>query len=168
MCDADTERDNLTFLAGTTRRQLQVGVGAAAVLGAAGCSTSSKVTSSSSSAATKVTGNRVRIPTPDGEAEGWFTHPADGTHPGVLIWPDVAGLRPAFETMADRLASAGYAVLAVNPYYRSSALPILETFSEWRTEEGKAKIAPMRELLTADNIARDAAAIWGRDHPDAG
>ena len=69
------------------------------------------------------------------------------------------GLRDAFETMATRLATQGYAVLVVNPYYRSAKTPILRSFSEWQTEEGKAKIAPMREALTAEGIASDGAAF---------
>ena len=101
----------------------------------------------------------VTIKTPDGEAEGFFVTPGSGRHPAVLIWPDIAGVREAFRTMATRLAEEGYAVLAVNQYYRSSKLPILESLSEWRTEEGRAKIAPMLEAFTAEGIANDGAAI---------
>src|SRR5690606_14979796 len=72
---------------------------------------------------------RVTIKTPDGEAEAFFVAKA-GKHPGVIVWPDVAGLREAYEKMAKRLAGEGYAVLVVNPYYRSSKLPILQTFAE--------------------------------------
>ena len=38
--------------------------------------------------------------------------------PGVLVWPDIFGLRPAFRQMGKRLAESGYAVLVVNPFYR--------------------------------------------------
>jgi carboxymethylenebutenolidase len=92
-------------------------------------------------------------------AEAFFVTPKDGHHPGVIVWPDVAGLRDAFKTMAARLAAAGYAVLAVNQYSRSTKLPVLTTFSEWRTEEGKKKIAPMREALTPEGITKDGAAF---------
>ncbi len=110
----------------------------------------------------------VAIETPDGEAEAFFVAPKSGKHPGVLYWPDVAGLRDAFKKMATRLASQGYAVVLVNPYYRSSKLPILTTFSEWRTEEGKAKIGPMREVLTAERVASDGAAFctWLDQQPE--
>ena len=37
---------------------------------------------------------------------------------GVLVWPDILGLRPAFRRMGKRLAESGYAVLVVNPFYR--------------------------------------------------
>jgi dienelactone hydrolase len=40
-------------------------------------------------------------------------HPASGKHPGVLVWPDIFGLRPAFKDMGKRLAGLGYPVLVV-------------------------------------------------------
>ena len=60
----------------------------------------------------------VEIKTPDGTADAYFVHPASGSAPGVVIWPDIFGLRPAMRTMGKRLASSGYAVLVVNPFYR--------------------------------------------------
>jgi carboxymethylenebutenolidase len=105
------------------------------------------------------TSQTVLIPTPDGEADAFFATPKTGRHPGVIVWPDVAGLRPAFMTMATRLAGEGYAVLVVNHYYRSSKAPIFGTFAEWRTEEGKAKIGPLKNALTPAAITKDAAAF---------
>lgn len=104
----------------------------------------------------------VSIDTPDGAADAFFVHPASGRHPAILLWPDVGGLREAFKVMARNLARQGYAVLAVNPYYRGAQSPILQSFSEWMTPEGKAKIQPLRAALTADAITRDATAyiIW--------
>lgn len=101
----------------------------------------------------------MTIPTPDGSAEAFFAAPKGGRHPAVLVWPDVAGLRSAYEKLAVRLAAEGYAVVVVNQYYRSTKLPIFTTFADWRTEEGKAKIGPMREALTPEAIARDGAAF---------
>ena len=65
------------------------------------------------------TGTDVDIKTPDGVADAYFVHPAKGKFPGVLIWPDIFGLRPAFKQMATRLAESGYAVLVINPFYRT-------------------------------------------------
>lgn len=70
-----------------------------------------------SSQAVEVEGGDVRVETPEGEADGYFVHPsgaAGAAHPGVLIWPDAFGLRPAMRQMARRLAESGYAVLVVN------------------------------------------------------
>lgn len=101
----------------------------------------------------------VTIPTPDGEAEAFFVAPKSGRHPGVLLWPDVAGLRDAYRQMATRLAGAGYAVLVMNPYYRATKLPLFTAFTEWQAPQGKARVRPMREALTPDAITRDAIAF---------
>ena len=59
-------------------------------------------------------------------------YPATGAAAGVLIWPDIFGLRPAMRTMGKRLAQSGYSVLVVNPFYRvgkptaTGATPIQE------------------------------------------
>jgi carboxymethylenebutenolidase len=61
----------------------------------------------------------VEIKTPDGTCDAYFVHPASGAAAGVLIWPDIFGLRPAMRTMGKRLAGSGYSVLVVNPFYRA-------------------------------------------------
>ena len=185
MCDEDTEAENAAYL--TTRlnrRELGVGAGAAVTSMVIGCGpttppmgaappppratplaaaepSAEPLTKSAkkNSGGLTTKSRMVTIATPDGSAEAFFVTPASGRHPGVLLWPDVAGLRGAFRTMATRLAEAGYAVLAVNQYYRSSKLPILTEFSEWRTDAGKAKIAPMRQTITNEGIAKDGAAF---------
>src|SRR6266571_3406232 len=73
--------------------------------------------------AVAVTEMDVNIKTPDGTADCYFVHPATGTAPGVLVWPDIFGLRPSFRQMGKRLAEAGYAVLVVNPFYRTKKSP---------------------------------------------
>jgi carboxymethylenebutenolidase len=67
----------------------------------------------------QATGERdVEIKTADGTCDAYFVHPAAGTGAGVLVWPDIFGLRPAMRMMAKRLAQSGYSVLVVNPFYR--------------------------------------------------
>src|SRR4030095_12481825 len=73
--------------------------------------------------AVAVTESDVNIMTPDGTADAYFVHPATGTAPGVLVWPDIFGLRPAFRQMAKRLAETGYSVVVVNPLYRVKKAP---------------------------------------------
>lgn len=68
--------------------------------------------------AVEVTESDVEIKTPDGVCDAHFVHPAKATA-AVLVWPDIFGLRPAFRAMGKRLAESGYAVLTVNPFYRS-------------------------------------------------
>ena len=73
--------------------------------------------------AVAVTESEVSVMTPDGSADCYFVHPASGAAAGVLIWPDIFGLRPAFRQMGKRLAESGYSVLVVNPFYRVKKAP---------------------------------------------
>src|SRR5947209_4729356 len=73
--------------------------------------------------AVAVTDGDVTVTTPDGACDAYFVHPATGTAPGVLLWPDIFGLRPAMRTMGKRLAESGYSVLVVNPFYRVKKAP---------------------------------------------
>src|SRR5688572_28593891 len=70
-------------------------------------------------AAAEVSESEVEIKTPDGTCDAHFVHPAKATA-AVLVWPDIWGLRPSFRAMGKRLAESGYAVLSVNPFYRSA------------------------------------------------
>lgn len=158
MCDETTETENADWLAGQTlgRREFGlIGVSAAGLALFPGCASGT----GPSGASTDTVSQKVIIDTPDGKADAFFVHPAEGRHPAILLWPDVAGLRPAYEMMATRLAAAGYAVLAINPYYRSQPAPIFEAFAEWRTEAGQAKLAPMRAAITNDGIVSDARTL---------
>src|SRR6202165_872898 len=76
--------------------------------------------------AVAVTESDVNVMTPDGPADCYFVHPASGTAPGVVVWPDIFGLRPAFRQMGKRLAESGYSVLVVNPFYRKKKAPTAE------------------------------------------
>src|SRR6202795_5266583 len=118
MCDQDHfEKDRQEFEARglVTRKQFGVmlGAGIAMMLPRA-------------ANAVTVTDSDVNVTTPDGAADCYFVHPASGTAPGVLIWPDIFGLRPAFRQMGKRLAESGYSVLVVNPFYRVKKAPTAE------------------------------------------
>src|SRR6059036_2696747 len=97
--------------------------------------------------AVAVTESDVTITTPDGTADCYFVHPASGTAPGVLIWPDIFGLRPAFRQMGKRLAESGYAVLVVNPFYRVKKAPTADA--------GAA--TPIAQLMPLAGAQRDDA-----------
>ncbi len=100
----------------------------------------------------------VEIETPDGTCDAFFTYPATGTYPGVLIWPDAFGLRPVVKEMAKRLAAEGYAVLAVNPYYRVTKAPGIETAGFNFATDG-AKLQPLMGSVNAPgNPEKDAVA----------
>jgi carboxymethylenebutenolidase len=99
------------------------------------------------------------IDTPDGTANAFFVHPKSGTHPGILVWPDILGLRDTFKSMATRLAAAGYAVLVINQYYRTSQDQVLASWDEWMTDDGKAKLQPNLDAITDDGIKSDGGAM---------
>lgn len=65
----------------------------------------------------------VAITTPDGTCDAYFVHPSTGTAPGVIVWPDIFGLRGSMRQMGRRLAESGYSVLVVNPFYRTQKAP---------------------------------------------
>ena len=113
---------------------------------------------STSEAAVAVVEDNVTIKTPDGTCDAAFIHPTTGAHPAVLIWPDAFGLRPVVRDMAKRLAAEGYAVVAVNPYYRVTKAPGIETAGFNFATDG-AKLQPLMGSVNAPgNPEKDAVA----------
>lgn len=153
MCDDLTARDDDLALAarGLNRREFTA-------LGAAGA-LAAYAAAPAGAAAGKLAESMVEVPTPDGKADAFFVRPARGKHPGVILWPDIAGLRDAYKEMGRRLAASGFAVLVVNHYYRAGKAPLLSTLSEWRSPAGQEKLKPAIATLSADNTVKDAAAF---------
>lgn len=106
-----------------------------------------------------ITSSNVEITTPDGVADCYFVHPASGSHAAVLIWPDILGLRPAFEMMGDRLAQSGYSVLVVNPFYRSSRAPVVEEGASFADPDVRNTVFALAGQLNADTHFQDAEAF---------
>src|SRR3954467_6387440 len=79
---------------------------------------------SASAADMPVTETMVEIKTPDGTCDAAYIHPTSGSHPGVIIWPDAFGLRPAMRDIGKRIAAEGYSVLVPNPFYRLAKAPV--------------------------------------------
>src|SRR6202050_2630638 len=107
--------------------------------------------------AVTVTESEVTVTTPDGAADCYFVHPASGSAPGVLMWPDIFGLRPAFRQMGKRLAESGYSVLVVNPFYRTQKAPT--------SPQGAAtpiqQLLPLAQGLNETTHVTDAKAFIG-------
>ena len=151
MCDEVTQEDVDDFLnrSGVTRRQfgrLSAAAGLAMML--------PRVAN-----AQAVTKTDVDVTTPDGVADCYFVHPSSGQHPAVLIWPDILGLRPAFEAMGERLAQSGYSVLVVNPFYRDARSPVVGEGASFGQTETREIVLPMARNLNAETHFTDARAF---------
>ena len=147
MCEQDQfEKDRQDFEARglVTRRQFGV------LLGAGMAMMLPKVVN-----AVAVTESDVDIKTPDGTCDAYFVHPATGTAPAVLIWPDIFGLRPAFRQMGKRLAESGYSVLVVNPFYRAKKAPTAEKGAATPIDQ----VRPLAGGLTEATNMTDAKAF---------
>src|SRR5580698_8095990 len=97
-------------------------------------------TAGSAAAASGIVETNVEIKTPDGTCDAAFIHPKSGSHPGVLLWPDAFGLRPAMREMAKRLAAEGYSVLVPNPFYRVGKAPFYTDASTINFQTERPKI----------------------------
>jgi carboxymethylenebutenolidase len=149
MCDQDhfeQDRKEYEALGLVTRRQFGVVVGA-------GISMMLPQVPN----AVAVTEADVTVTTPDGTADCYFVHPAKGTAPGVLVWPDIFGLRPAFRQMGKRLAESGYSVLVVNQFYRVKKAPTAEKGAATPIPE----LRPLAQTLNETTHMTDAKAFIG-------
>ena len=147
MCEQDQfEKDRLEYEARglVTRRQFGVLVGAGIAL------LLPRVVN-----AVAVSESDVTVTTPDGTADCYFVHPTSGTAAGVLIWPDIFGLRPAFRQMGKRLAESGYSVLVVNPFYRVKKAPTAEAGGATPIDQ----VRPLAQGLNETTHMTDAKAF---------
>jgi carboxymethylenebutenolidase len=149
MCDQDhfeEDRQEFEALGRVTRKQfgMLLGAGVAMML--------PRVAN-----AVTVTESEVNVKTPDGMADCYFVHPASGTAPGVLVWPDIFGLRPAFRQMGKRLAESGYSVLVVNPFYRVKKAPTAAAGGATPL----ADVMPLMRALNETTHMTDAKAFVG-------
>jgi len=101
----------------------------------------------------------VTVKTPDGTCDAFLIHPPSGSHPGVLIWPDALGLRPAMRDFGKRLAADGYSVLVPNPFYRTAKAPVFDASFSFANQEDMAKLKQMTGPLNQPGAAeKDAVA----------
>ena len=112
-------------------------------------------------AAQQVVETDVTIKMPDGTCDAAFIHPRSGSHPGVLIWADAFGLRPAMRDIGKRIAAEGYSVLVPNPFYRVAKAPVFDNPSsfDFQNQADMAKLKPLMASVNAPGAAeKDAVA----------
>src|SRR5580693_569817 len=149
MCDQDhfeDDRRQYEALGAVTRKQFGIMLGAGVAMMLPQVANAAAVTEAD-----------VNVTTPDGTADCYFVHPASGVAPGVLVWPDIFGLRPAFRQMGKRLAESGYAVLVVNPFYRAKKAPTADAGAATPIQE----LMPLARGLNETTHMTDAKAFIG-------
>jgi carboxymethylenebutenolidase len=118
-------------------------------------------------------GQTIELQAADGTAQAYLAgNPGD---PGVLFYIDAIGLRPQIETMADRIASWGYVVLAPNVFYRDGSAEELAPKQDLREPGAREEffasgVGDRVQGYTPDRSAPDAEA-WLRtlrEHAGAG
>jgi carboxymethylenebutenolidase len=109
---------------------------------------------------------QLQIETADGHCPTYVYHPeGSGPWPGVIVYMDAMGIRPAMMEIAERIADAGYCVLLPDLFYRV----------EFDASQGArifADPAARQDLFTrvipsasAANVMRDTEALL--EHLDA-
>jgi len=101
----------------------------------------------------------LQLAMPDGPCDAVLFSPDPGTPlPGVLHVPDIASIREAHLEMAKRLAAGGYAVLLVNPFYRTGRPPVWDFPRVWGEPKTMRRFQELTAPLTPDAQMRDVAA----------
>src|SRR6202171_1101548 len=147
MCDQDhfeEDRQQYEALGSVTRKQFGMMLGAGMAMMLPQVANAAAVTESD-----------VNVTTPDGTADCYFVHPSSGTAAGVLMWPDIFGLRPAFRQMGKRLAESGYSVLVVNPFYRVKKPPTADAAAATPIQQ----LMPLAQGLNETTQMTDAKAF---------
>ena len=111
----------------------------------------------------QIVSDMTDVSTADGTADAFFTRPATGgPYPGVVLYMDAYGIRPALEAHAERLAGHGYCVLAPNVFYRSGRSPVAENIEQLIRAEDRgplwAVLSPKMEAVTPQAANRDSQA----------
>ena len=151
MCDERTARDTEEFLRkhGLTRRDFGAG--------AAGFALSMMLPAVAN--AMNVSEEEVLIDTPDGTADCYFVHPAEGAHAAVMVWPDVMGIRTSYRMMGKRLAKSGYSTLVINPYYRTAKGNVIKDGESYGMPEVRKRLRRHRKSLSPETCVTDGKAF---------
>jgi carboxymethylenebutenolidase len=151
MCDERTNKDEEEYLrkTGLTRRDF----------GKLGTTAALAMLLPRAADAMEVVEEEVLVETPDGMADAYFVHPARGRHAGVIVWPDIVGIRPAFRAMGKRLAESGYSVLVVNPYYRTAKGQVVPDGKTFRDPGVRDLLMPHARSLSPETCVTDGRAF---------
>ncbi len=101
------------------------------------------------------------ITSPDGACPVTLSTPdGAGPWPGIVMYPDAGGVRPALQAMADRLAPLGYAVLLPDVYYRNGSWAPFDMKAVFGDDAERRRLFAMMKAITPEVMAADAAAFF--------
>jgi carboxymethylenebutenolidase len=101
------------------------------------------------------------ITTPDGVCPVTLAVPdGAGPWPGVVMYADAGGARPALREMAARLAALGYVVLLPDVYYRRGAWAPFDMTTVFADEGERGRLFGLMKSVTPEVIAADARAFF--------
>jgi carboxymethylenebutenolidase len=145
-------RNNQSHENSSLSRREFVGISLAAGLVAA--------TGSASAKELAITETKVDVKTPAGTCDAVYIRPTKGSHPGVLIWHDSLGLRPAMVELGKRISAEGYSVLVPNLFYRAAKAPVFdESFNYAKNPADREKYSRVASSFLEPGAAeRDAIA----------
>lgn len=110
---------------------------------------------------------KISIETRDGSCPAYVYRPdGNGPWPGVLVFMDGIGIRPAMLEIGERLAAGGYFVLLPDLYYRSGPYAPMDAKTVFTDpEQRKVLMDKFMSLATPANIMSDTKAFL--DYLDA-
>ncbi len=101
----------------------------------------------------------LRLTHPDGTADAvLYTSDNGGPQPGILLLPDIGGLREAINKVAEKIANEGHTVLVPNPFYRTSRPPVFTFPRKPGDPATQQRMAELLGPLTPEAIDADTAA----------
>jgi carboxymethylenebutenolidase len=101
----------------------------------------------------------LQLEMPDGMADAVLFSPMPQSPlPGVVHLPDIGSVREAHRQMARQLATEGYAVLLVNPFYRTGRPPMWDFPRKMGEPKTMQRFAELVDPLTVPAQQRDVVA----------
>lgn len=103
----------------------------------------------------------IEIDTGDGSAKATLVLPqtVPVSMPGVILYMDAFGLRPALSAIAERISAEGYAVLVPDLFYRFGKYGPFDAKTAFAVEGSRAQLRTMMAGTTQAMTERDTAAF---------
>src|SRR5215471_9256445 len=104
--------------------------------------------------------DRIDIRTDDGLCPSYVFRPTgEGPWPGILVYMDGVGIRPAILEIGERIASHGYFVLLPDLYYRAGPYEPMDARVVFTDPEKRKEMAKKFGQTTQSNVMADTRAF---------